>query len=80
MTVGDLIKNKDYDLIEWRMTLPKHLGDGDMLFGYSKSENGELISLDGDSYYKSDEVLRYEEWSNEDYKNCLTVVIEGEWL
>lgn len=80
MTVGNLIKNKDYDLIMYRITLPEDFEEKDTLFGYAKSENGELISLDGDSYYKDEEILSYEEWSNESYKNGLTVVMEGGWL
>lgn len=81
MTVGDLIKNKDYDYISWRITLPEKLGGGDTLFGITSSKNGELISLDGDTYSKEIEVLSYEEWDNpeEGIENGLTIVYEGEW-
>lgn len=83
MTVKDLIKNKDYDYISWRITVPDDFcGPDDMFIGCAKSENGKLISLDGDTIYdESDEVIRYEEWSNpeKDIINGLTVVIEGIW-
>lgn len=82
MTVGDLIKNKDYDYISWRVTLPEDLGGEDIFSGVAKSENGKLISLDGDSYSESTEIISYEEWDNpeEDIKNGLTVIYKGEWM
>ena len=85
MTVGDLIKNKDYDIIEYRITLPNHIEEDDMFFGFCKSVNGELISVDGDSYYKNEEVLWYEEKKAFDPKfgkiiSELVVCIEGEWI
>ncbi len=81
MTVGDLIKNKDYDYISWRVTLPEKAGGGDTFFGCCKSVGGELISLDHDSYYKNEVVLKYEEWSDpeNDIQNGLTVVVATEW-
>ena len=36
MTVKDLIKNKDYDYISWRVTLPEKAGGGDTFFGSGK--------------------------------------------
>ena len=83
MTVGDLIKNKDYDYISWRMTLPEKAGGGDTFAGCVASRNEELISLDGDTIYSKDkEILSYEEWSKhkEGVENGLTVVVEGEWI
>lgn len=82
MTVNDLIQQKDYDYIEWRITLPEHDKEGDIFFGCTKSKNGELISLDGDIYSKDVEVLQYEEWSNlkDNILNGLTVLIQGEWI
>ena len=79
MTVKDLIKNKDYDYISWRATAPKHFDVPDIFFGACKSKNGELIPLDGDTYYYDEVVVKYEEWSKEDIKNGLTVVVEVEW-
>lgn len=81
MTVGDLIKKKDYDYISWRVTLPESAGGGDTFFGVAASKNGKLISLDGDTYYEDEEILCYKEWSKpeEGINNGLTVVVEGEW-
>lgn len=80
MTIGDLIKNKDYDYVSYRLTLP----DGvDTFAGCFASKDGEIISLDGDTIYdENDEVLSYKEWSEpeEGIKNGLTVVVEGEWI
>lgn len=80
MTIKDLIANKDYDYISWRVTAPDCIEDDDIFFGACKSKNGELIPLDGDTYYDDEIVLRYEEWSKEDIKNGLTVVVETEWM
>lgn len=79
MIIGDLIKNKDYDYISYRLILP----DGDDTFaGCFASKSGEIISLDGDIYNKDEEVLSYEEWSQpeDDIQNGLTVVVKGEGI
>ena len=80
MTIGDLIKNKDYNYISYRL----RLADGGNIFaGCFASKDGEIISLDGDTIYdENDEVLSYKEWSEpeEGIKNGLTVVVEGEWI
>lgn len=78
MTIGDLIKNKDYDYVSYRLTLT----DGDDIFaGYFASKSGEIISLDGDIYSKNEEVLNYEEWTSpeDDIQNGLTIVVKTEW-
>ena len=79
MTIGDLIKNKNYDYVEYRLTIPN---GSDIFAGCFKSENGEIIPFDGDSYSKNEDVLNYEEWSNpkQDIQNGLTVVVKGEWV
>ena len=79
MTIGDLIKNKDYDYVSYRLTIR----DGENIFaGCFASKDGEIISLDGDTYDKNEEVLSYEEWSQpeDDIQNGLTVVVKGEWI
>ena len=73
MTVKDLIKEKDYDHISF------HLGDSledSIFFGVAKSENGELIPLDGDSYSENTEVIEHEEWNEPMFsiENGLTIV------
>lgn len=80
MTVYDLIKDKDYDYISWRVTSPPDWDEPDMFFGACKSVNGKLIPLDGDTYSGHEVVVRYEEWSNDEVKNGLTVVEEVEWI
>lgn len=80
MTIGDLIKNKDYDYVSYRLTL----SNGDDIFaGCFASKDSEIISLDGDTIYdEDDEVLSFKEWSKpeEGIKNGLTVVVKGEWI
>ena len=80
MIVKDLIQNKDYDYISWRVTSPPNWIKPDMFFGVCKSVNGELIPLDGDNYCEDEVVVRYEEWSDGEIKNGLTVVVEAEWI
>ena len=79
MTIGDLIKTKDYDYVSYRLTLP----DGDDTFaGCFSSKGGKIIPLDGDVYDKDEEVISYEEWSQpeDNIQNELTIVVKGEWI
>lgn len=79
MTIGELIKNKDYDYVSYRLTLR----DGsDTFAGCFASKGGEIIPLDEDIYDKDEEVLCYEEWSSpeDNVQNGLTVVAKGEWI
>lgn len=79
MTIGDLIKNKNYDYVSYRLILP----DGyDIFAGCFASKDGEIIPLDGDTYSNDEEVLRYKEWSEPEkgIKNGLTVVVKVEWV
>lgn len=73
MTIRDLIKNKDYDYIEYRIMLPN---GNDIFVGCFSLKSGEFISLDGDNYNKDEEILSYREWSNfkENIKNGLTII------
>ena len=79
MIVKDLIKKKDYDYISWRLEPPKDWFEEDILAGACKSKDGKLISIDGDSYSENEVVIRYEEWSDNDFKNGITVVVKAEW-
>lgn len=72
MTIRELIKNKDYDFIELRIIEPEL--HNSVFVGTAKSENGELISLDGDTYRKDVEILAYEEWSGKKVKNAVTIM------
>lgn len=86
MQVKDLIKNKDYDYISWKIKLDDAdmdiLGEDSIFFGVCRSENGELISMDGDTYSDEEEVLSYAEWSKPEkgIMNGLTVVVAAEWI
>lgn len=75
MTIGNLIKDKDYDFIELRVIEPEL--HNSVFVGTAKSESGELISLDGDTYCKDVEILSYEEWSGKKVKRALSVVCES---
>ena len=79
MTIGDLIKNKDYDYVSYRLTLRD---ESDIFAGCFASKGGKIIALDGDIYDKDEEVLSYEEWAKpeDDINNGLTVVAKGEWI
>ena len=83
MTIRELIKDKDYEYISVRMPVPKKWGwcyTKDIFIGACESVGGELISLDGDSYDPDEEVLEWEEWTNDEYeiRSGLTVVINVE--
>lgn len=86
MQIKDLIKRKDYDYICWRIKLDEEdmdiLGEDSIFFGVCRSENGGLISMDGDTYSEDEEVLSYEEWSKPEkgIMNGLTVVVTAEWI
>lgn len=75
MTIGELIKDKDYDFIELRIYDSKL--HRNVFIGSAKSENGDLISLDGDTYRKESEILEYEEWSGKKVKNAATIVCKS---
>lgn len=78
-TIGDLIKDKDYDYISYRLTM---IDKSQSFFaGCFRSESGKIIPLNGDVYGFDEEVLRYEEWSKPEegiYKG-LTVVVDYDW-
>lgn len=78
-TIGDLIKNKDYDYISYRLTVDDK--SKSFFAGCFRSENGKIISLDGDVYNLDEEVLRYEEWDEpeEGINKGLTVVVDYDW-
>ena len=82
MRVKDLIKNKDYDYIIWRIKLDEEdrekIGEDSIFFGVCCSKNGELISLDGDTYSEEDKVLGHWEFSKPEkgIENGLIVLTE----
>ena len=88
MTVKELISKKDYDYISFRVTAPPDFiyaedEDPSEFYGSCHSINGELIPDDpddSDAYSMDEELVRWEEWSDEELgiKNGLTVVEQGE--
>lgn len=82
MTIKDIIINENYDCIDIRVTSPEGWKEDSILVGRCRSENGELIPLDGDIYSDSEAVLSSSVWKNEalGIKNGLTVLLQGEWL
>ena len=81
-TNGELIKDKDYDYVSYRMLIPGFDEENGEFAGCFSSKNGEIIPLDYDTYYESEEVIASEEWNmpKEGIENGLTVVVEGEFL
>ncbi len=81
-TIGELIKNKDYDYISYRMMISGFDDENGIFVGCFSSKDGSIVSLDGDLYDESEEVVASEEWDmpEEGIKNGLTVIVEGEFL
>ncbi len=89
-TIGEIIADKDYDYVSYRMRFdkkkykkrfPNYYFKEGMFAGAFEVKNGEIEPLDGDSYYESEEVLESEEWTGlTDEGNIikgLTIVVEG---
>ena len=80
MTIGYLIKDKDYDYISYRITwngIRKQFGCDSRFAGEFCSEGGKIVSLDGDTYDEHEEVVDWAEWSAPDKGiiRGLTVVV-----
>lgn len=56
MTLYDVVKEKDFSEIEVRLYGPNGADD---LFGFCSYVNGELKSLDGDSYSLDEEIDKW---------------------
>lgn len=86
-TIGQLIKNKNYDYVEYRVHLiypnSENKSEEDELgefCGCFKAESGKIIPLDGDCYGYDEEVTISKEWKQKDENGKeitgLTVVVE----
>ena len=66
MTFKDAIGEQEWDRIEIRLKLPDNMksdmkdADNTILAGICQFKGGRFISLDGDIYYPSQEILSYE--------------------
>lgn len=91
MIIGDF-SNKGYDYVSYRLTLKgwddKYLETDELAISnsifagcFTFDENGDIKSLDGDTYSKNEEVIWYEEWDNENegIKKGLTVLVKTDW-
>lgn len=63
MTLSDVLKlydNRNFDAIEYRHIKSVDSDDVDILYGFAAYKNKMLISVDGDSYHLSDQVIKHE--------------------
>lgn len=80
-TIGALIKDKNYDYVDYRIIYPDCDDEkrGEFI-GCFKVKDGKIIPLDGDIYEENESVIASEEWTK-DYNgekiNGLTVVVEA---
>lgn len=76
MTLNDVLKRfnyRDFETIEYRAIISIDSNDVDTLFGFAAFKDGELISVDNDTYSLSDEVVKFELYK----PGWLTVWISG---
>lgn len=89
-TISEIIAGKNFDYVSYRgydekRNSPPALPDGTVegeFCGCFKVVNGEIVPLDGDSYYDSEDVIASEEWTmpDEGIEKGLTVVVEMEFV
>ena len=63
MTLSEVLKqynNKDFDAIEYRYMTTDDSSRVDNLAGFAAYKNKMLISLDGDTYHLSDNIIKHE--------------------
>lgn len=63
MTLSDVLKqygNRDFTAIEYRHVKSIDSDDVDILYGFAAYKNKMLMSVDGDSYHLSDNIIRHE--------------------
>ncbi|WP_288682312.1 hypothetical protein [uncultured Eubacterium sp.] len=79
-TIGDVVKDKDYDYVSYRITYPEN-EDGEFAGCFSVKDN-KIIPLDGDVYGLDEIVVASEEWSKPEdgIERGLTVIVKGTWL
>lgn len=63
MTLSDVLRkydNRDFDAIEYRHIKSIDSDDVDVLCGFAAYKNKMLMSVDGDTYHLSDQILKHE--------------------
>ena len=63
MTLSDVLRkydNRDFDAIEYRHIKSVDSDDVDVLCGFAAYKNKMLMSVDGDTYHLSDQILKHE--------------------
>lgn len=63
MTLSDVLRkydNRDFDAIEYRHIKSIDSDDVDVLCGFATYRNKMLMSVDGDTYHLSDQILKHE--------------------
>ena len=80
MTIGELVAEKNYDFVEYRLKVTGSPDDDKygILVGCFKVEDGRIVSLYGDIYSANEEVFLYKEWRDKKrgIKSGLTVVVQ----
>lgn len=88
-TIGEIIAGKNFNYAyrgyDERRNFPPALPDGTVegeFCGCFKVVNGEIVPLDGDSYYDSEHVIAAEEWTmpDEGIEKGLTVIVAMEFV
>lgn len=81
-TIGDLIKNKNYDYVEYRINVSFTDEQKDIFAGAFRTESGKIIPLDWGIYDSDNEVIKSEEWSNPEkgIKNGITIIVSGGYI
>lgn len=67
MTLSEVLKeynNKDFDVIEYRHIKSIDSDDVDVLYGFAAYKNKMLMSVDGNNYHLSDNIIRHELYKN----------------
>ena len=79
-TIGELIKDKDYDYVSYRINYPGCDEEHGTFAGCFAAVDGRIVPLDGDSYSLEEKVIDSQEWrdSDEGVENGFLVVVIGD--
>lgn len=81
-TIGELIKDKDYDYVSYRIDYPGCDEEQGAFAGVFAAVDGRIVPLDGDYYGLDEEVLESQEWSDPDQgiEHGFLVVVPGDLI